>query len=108
LNTVLLIPGHSFIIIDSIEPRLKMRWITDDAMEELLKEDPNVVKHEFVEDRVILTASTKELQAFVVKYADDSRVFSAEIVLSRRKNKCQQETGERDPSEPNDIDPNQG
>jgi len=54
-------------------------------MEELLKKDPNAVKHMSIEDRLILTASTKELQAFVLEYADDNRVFTDEIVLNRRE-----------------------
>ena len=88
-NALFLIPGHSFIIIDSVEPRLKMRLTDDDDMEKLLKEDPNAVKHEIVDDRLILTASTKELQAFVLKYADDTRVFNNDIALSRKKAKAQ-------------------
>jgi len=85
-NSFFLIPAHTFIKIDSIEPQLKMRLIwEDDKMEELLKEDPNAVKHTSIEDRLILTASTKELQAFVLKYADDNRVFTEEVVMNRRE-----------------------
>jgi hypothetical protein len=110
LNSFFFIGGHSFVIIDSIEPELKMRWITNDAMKELLEENPNAVKHELVEDRVILTASTRELQAFVLKYADDSKVFSAEVALSRRKPKEHPEPNDIDPNqtEPSSIDPNKG
>jgi hypothetical protein len=62
-------------------------WSTNDEdMEKLLKEEPNAVKHTFVEDKLILTAPTKELQNFVLKYADDKRVFKSEIVLVRKKN----------------------
>ena len=71
--------------MDSIEPQLKMRLTNDDKMEELLKKDPNAVKHTLIEDRLILTASTKELQAFVLEYADDNRVFTDEVVLNRRE-----------------------
>jgi len=84
-NVFFLVPVHTFIKIDSIEPQLKMRLADDDKMAELLKEDPNAVKHMSIEDRLILTASTEELQAFVLKYADDSRVFPDEIVLNRRE-----------------------
>lgn len=84
-NSFFLIPAHTFIKIDSIEPQLKMRLINDGKMEELLKEDPNAVKHTSIEDRLILTASTKELQAFVLEYADDNRVFTDEVVLNRRE-----------------------
>ena len=84
-NSFFLIPAHTFIKIDSIEPQLKMRLTDDDKMAKLLKEDPNAVKHTSIEDRLILTASTKELQAFVLKYAEDNRVFTNEVVLNRRE-----------------------
>ena len=87
-NSLFLIPAHTFIKIDSIEPQLKMRLTNDEELEEqLLWKDPNAVKHTSIEGRVILTASTEELQAFVLKYADDKRVFTDEVVLNRRENK---------------------
>jgi hypothetical protein len=85
LNTFFLIPGHSFVIIDSIEPQLKMRWTNQEELKKLLKEEPGAVKHELVEDGIILTASTEQLQQFVLKYADDERVFSEETILTRSK-----------------------
>ena len=85
-NSLFLIPAHTFIRIDFIGRKLKM-WLTnDEEMKKLLKEEPNAVKHTFIEDKLILTASTKELQNFVLKYADDKRVFKGEIVLGRKKN----------------------
>ena len=62
-----------------------MRWTNQDEMEKLLKEEPNAIKHELVEDGIILTASTEQLQQFVLKYADDERVFSEETTLTRSK-----------------------
>jgi hypothetical protein len=73
-----------------------MRLTDDEEMETLLKEDPNAVKHEIVEGKPVLTASTKELQAFVLKYADDERLFSEETVLSRKK--------PEEPADPNRIE----
>ncbi len=87
-NSFFLIPVHTFIKIEAIEPQLKMRFTDDDEkMRELLKEDPNAVKHTLIEDRLLLTATTKELQGFVIKYADDVRLFPGEIVLLQRKAK---------------------
>jgi hypothetical protein len=96
-NTLFLMPVHTFIKIDSIEPQLKMRLTDDDEMKKLLEENPNAVKHEFVKDGFVLTASTKELQAFVIKYADDSRLFTEETVLRRKQTIAS--------NEPNDISP---
>ena len=86
-NSLFLIPAHTFIKVESIEPQLKIRLTLESKMEELLKEDPDAVKHTSVGDRLVLTASTKELQGFVLKYADDDRVFTGEIVLNRKKSK---------------------
>ncbi len=95
-NAFFFVPAHTFIKIDSIGPELKMRLTDDEEMETLLKEDPNAVKFETLEDdKIVLTASTKELQAFVLKYADDERLFSKETVLSRKKIK--------EPADPNRI-----
>jgi hypothetical protein len=84
-NTLFLIPAHTFIKVNSIEPQLKMQITDDDKMKGLLTADPNAVKHTVLEDKPVLTASTDELQAFVLKYADDKRVFGDEGVLNRKK-----------------------
>ena len=97
-NAFFFVPFHTFIKINSIEPQLKMQLTDDEDMGKLLKEDPNAVRHELVEDKPLLTASTKELQAFVLKYADDSRVFSKEIILTRKITKDLNEPSRQDPN----------
>jgi len=97
-NTFFFIPVHTFIKVNGIEPQLKLQITDDDEFEKLLKEDPNAVEHTSIEDQPVLTASTQKLQAFVLKYADDARVFGNEGVLTRKKT--------RTPNEPNNIEPN--
>lgn len=98
INTGFFVPAHTFLKVNSIGPTLKLCITNVEEIEKLLKADPNAIKHETVEDSIVLTASTSELQKFVVKYADDSRVFDNEIILQRKVNK--------EPDEPNSIDPN--
>jgi hypothetical protein len=86
-NSLFLIPAHTFAKIDSIEPQLKLRLTLESKMEELLKENPGALEHTSVGDRLVLTGSTKELQAFVLKYADDERVFTDQVILSRTEPK---------------------
>lgn len=100
-NAFFLLPVHTFVKVDSFEPNLKLKLTDNEKMEELLEDDPNAIRFESFDDRLVLTASTKELQKFVLKYADDERFFSNELVLVRKKI-----------SEPNDAglkpgDPNQ-
>ncbi len=94
-NSFFLVPVHTFIKVDSIEPTLKMRLTLDDKMEQLLKENPKAVKHAVLEDKSVLTASTKELQAFVLKYADDEKLFGEPTVLKRIKAKDPQKPGDK-------------
>jgi hypothetical protein len=84
-NTLFLIPAHTFVKIDSIEPQLKLRLTLETDMKDLLKENPNAVKHTSVRDRIVITGSTKELQEFVLKYADDKRLFTDQVTLSRKE-----------------------
>jgi hypothetical protein len=83
-NAFLLAPMHSFVKVDSIEPQLKLRLTDDESMKKFLKKDPNAIKHEMIDGKAVLTADTKMLQKFVLKYADSKDVFSEESVLSRK------------------------
>ena len=84
-NSFFLIPAHTFLKVDSIEPQLKLRLTLESNMEDLLKENPNAVEHTSVGDRLVITGSTKELQAFVLKHADDKRLFTDQVTLSRKE-----------------------
>lgn len=84
-NSFFLIPAHTFMKIDSIEPQLKMRLALESNVEELLTEDPNALQHMTIGERLVLTASTKELQAFVLKHVDDDKLFTDAITLVPKK-----------------------
>ena len=83
-NSLFLIPAHTFLKVDSIEPQLKLRLTLESKMEELIMENPNVVEHTSVGDRLVLTGPTEKLQEFVLKYADDERVFTDQVTLNRK------------------------
>lgn len=83
-NTFFLVRAHMFVKIDSVGPKLKMRLMMETQLEKLLEENPDAIEHVVAEDRRFLTASTKELQAFVLKYADGDKIFTDEIVLERK------------------------
>ncbi len=78
-----LVGVHTFIKVEQIEPILKMRVMNPEKIEKMLENDPNVLKHEKVEDRIILTASPKELQRFMRKYANVDEVFGDPSDLKR-------------------------
>jgi hypothetical protein len=127
-NAFFMVPAHTFMTVDCIEPLqaaskclpedepidedllkslstdydsvLKLRLMGAEEFEKLLEQDPNAVKHEKMENNgLILTASTSELQEFVLKYADGERLFTDAKVLVRRKTKASQGPAEEDASE---------
>ena len=78
---------------------LKLRLTDDEEFKKLLEQDPNAIKHEKIENNgVILTASTSELQEFVLKYADGEKLFTDVKVLLRRKTEAGKGTAKHDES----------
>lgn len=84
-NSFFLIPAHTFMKIDSIEPQLKMRLVLESNVKELITEDPNVLQHMTIGERLVLTAPTKELQAFILKHVDDDTLFADAVTLVPKK-----------------------
>ena len=56
-----------------------------DYIEQLLEERRIRIKHERLKESFVLTASTEELQKFVLKYMDDKQAFVESDVLLRKK-----------------------
>lgn len=83
-NAFFYLPSHTFVRVDSIGDALKMHLTDDDEFDKLMDAQPKAIAYTETQDRPILTASTKELQAFVVKYADDRRLFPTELTLTRK------------------------
>ena len=88
--TIHLLPMHTFIKVEQTEPNLVLRMMDVDKVSEILKSDPNLLKHELRENEgddnaVILTAATPDLQKFVVKYANTEDVFGDAKELIRHE-----------------------
>ena len=77
---------HTFGRIDAIEPVLIVRLSSEGHMKEFLRESPDAIEHTLAErNKLLLTASTDKLQAFVIKYKDDERLFVWPIEFHRIK-----------------------
>lgn len=60
---------HTFMMINLTKDTLSLRAMNPDDFEKFVKTKPNAVKYENLGDKnLILTASTKELQVFMLKY----------------------------------------
>ncbi len=61
-----LLGTHSFIMVLQMDPTLKIAIVDSEKVGKIIKADPNVVRYEKVDDKIILTAETGEIQRFVV------------------------------------------
>ncbi len=79
-----LLPAHTFIKIEQIRPTLKMRAMNPDKFANMLENDPNLIKHEIIDDdRVVITASTQQLQQFMKQHANDKELFGEPTELKK-------------------------
>lgn len=84
LSDLHLYPTHSFSRINISENQLIIESFDMDWLEKLFKEKKIRIKHEMVDDDILLTASSKDLQKFVEKYADNKKAFQEGDVYSKK------------------------
>jgi hypothetical protein len=81
-----LIPVHTFVLVKQIEPTLQMSFLNSNKLKEIIQKDPKAVKHEKLadgDDMDIFTASTGELQEFIMKNIDTPEFFADPSNLSK-------------------------
>lgn len=84
-NAFFYLPSHTFVRVDSVSAdSLKMHLTDDDEFDKLMDTAPKAIEYTETEDRPILTASTRELQAFVTKYVDNPHLFPTELTMTRK------------------------
>jgi len=80
-----LIPAHSFGRISIEGDLLRLATLDGDWLRDMINKKKIKIGHEWLDQTIILTAPTKDLQKFVLKYAEDSKAFSIKSELHRKK-----------------------
>lgn len=75
------IPGHTFAKYYFKDGNLVIQSFDSDYIEELIQEKRVRLKHEIVDESIVLTASTEELRAFISKYGHDENLYLDEEML---------------------------
>jgi len=70
-----LIPAHTFAKLEFAGGDMYIRSFDSQYIEKLIKNKRVNLKHELVEETIILTASTSELRAFIEKYGQDEKLY---------------------------------
>jgi len=85
-----MVPGHLLVRVSQIEPELKLAFFDFDWLEKHLKANPKALAHHQEDDRVVLTAKTRELQRFVLKHLDELFENDEPGVMVRKPNPAAQ------------------
>lgn len=81
----LALPVHMFFLISRTKPVLRMSDFDDHWLDDFLKKNPAALKHEIVDKDLVLTASTKLLQTFLLRHAKTKGAFADPVDYVRKK-----------------------
>lgn len=77
-------PGHLLFKVVTIEPELKLATSDYDWLEKFLEKNPNALAHHLEDKRILLTASTSDLQQFILAHQGENELFKEPGVLERK------------------------
>ena len=81
-----LVPAHLILKVEQIGPALKIATMNPDWMKKFIKQHPDAIAHRVVlDDNIVLTASTGELQKFVLEHAGQEDFFGGAMEMRRRE-----------------------
>lgn len=83
------IPAHTFLRVEQIEPTLRMAPLNAEWLRVFLGQHPDAVRHEQVEDGILLTAQPKELQAFLIGHLATEEAFGDLSNMTRREREAE-------------------
>lgn len=79
------LPVHSYAKIRIDNNGFELSYLDTEVLYKLLSENRIKIKHESFDYYKVITASTDELQKFIIKFADNKDFFTAPIKFKRAK-----------------------
>jgi len=70
-----LIPAHIFGKVEFVNNNIVMNWFDGEFLTNMIDSNKVKISHKMLENSILLTANTEELQKFVKKYGDNPRAF---------------------------------
>lgn len=87
------VPGHVLLRVDQLQPTLEVRVLDYDWLKKLLEKNPKAIRHALIpkagangneSEDLVLTASTAELQKFILKHLNTEEAWGDAGVMQRR------------------------
>jgi len=78
-----LLPVHIFAKVEFVDEQVQVSFFDPDWLESLMEENRIRISYEKTDEYYLLTASTDELQRFVVKYAETKEAFVNTLFLEK-------------------------
>jgi hypothetical protein len=70
-----LMPAHIFGKIEFVNKNIVMHWFDGGFLTDMIDSNKIKISHKMLENSILLTANTEELQKFVRKYGDNPQAF---------------------------------
>ena len=81
-----LMPVHTFLRIELKGQTLRFSLLDSSWIKNFVEENPGVIRHEKIDNAVLLTAQPKELQAFLALYEDNAKAWDERPAMTRKPN----------------------
>jgi hypothetical protein len=84
-------PGHLLVRVSQLEPELKLAFCDFEWLQKHLEANPKALAHQVQQkDPILLTATTRDLQRFVLKHLGEGELFDKPGTLVRKLNPATQ------------------
>jgi hypothetical protein len=78
------LPVHTYAKVTITGNRVELYFLDKDFLDKLLEQNTIRIKHETLSGYKVITASTEELQKFIMKYANRRDLFEEPVVLTKK------------------------
>ena len=81
------VPTHTFAQITQTAPTVQISFLEPRWLKNFLAKKPSAIRHEKMGEEILLTASPKELQKFLLAHLNTEGAFSKPFSFKRKKQK---------------------
>ena len=76
---------HTFVHVVATQSTVQVSYMEPRWLKDFLAQNPNAIRHERINGEIVLTASTKEMQKFVLAHMNTREAFSGPGELARKR-----------------------